>query len=173
MSVTSIIRQHTQGVKTQGNIRVKKSKLDRPHIKKQVIQRLALGESQMSIAKDVGLDRSQVSRFARREDVKAFIEEEQMKLVEAVPDAVENVKQLVREMPNIPKKDIKSRELSYKASHDILKAVGIMPTPVQSQFIVNLNKQTNIYQDPLVKELLQRDADLLINWKPEKKDETP
>ena len=157
---------HT-GAKNQGVTRVKKSKLDRPHIKKQVIQRLALGESQMSIAKDVGLDRSQVSRFARREDVKALIKEQGLKLAEAVPDAVENVKQLVREMSNIPKKDIKRRELSYKASHDVLKAVGIMPSPVQSQFIVNLNQQTNIYQTPMMQEILRKYSDSLINYKPE------
>jgi len=45
---------------------------------------------------------------------------------------------LVREMKDIPKKNIKSRELSYKASKDVLKSVGLLPTPVQSQVFVNL-----------------------------------
>ena len=65
---------------------MKKSKLDKPGIKQEVIQRLAIGETQASIARDVGLDRSQVCRFARREEIRPFIEREQMKLVEAVPD---------------------------------------------------------------------------------------
>ncbi len=74
---------------------MRKSKLEIPHIKEQVIKRLAVGENKKSIAKDVGLHRSQISRFANREDIKSFIEQEQMKLVEFVPDAVENVKELV------------------------------------------------------------------------------
>ena len=45
-----------------------------------------------------GLDQSQIYRFARREDIRAFIEQEQLKLIEAIPDAVENVKGLVREI---------------------------------------------------------------------------
>ena len=156
---------------------MKKSKLDVPHMKKEVIQRLAVGESQRSIAKDVGVDHSQVSRFARREDIKAFIEEEQMKLLEVVPDAVENIKELVREMPNIPKKDIKRRELSYKASYDVLKSAGIMPSPVQSQIIWNLNQQTNMFQNPLIKEIIQKYSESLINYdwegKTEEEDKTP
>jgi hypothetical protein len=114
---------------------MRKSKLDVPHIKKQVIKRLATGEPQASIAKSVGLRQPQISRFANREDIKPFIEQEQIRLAEAVPEAVDNVKDLVREMRDIPKKDIRRRELSYKASHDTLKAFGIMPTPVQSQML--------------------------------------
>jgi len=89
--------------------------LDTPHIKKNVVQRLAVGESQRSVAKEVGIDHSQINRFSNREDIRAIIEEEQMRLVEVVPDAVENVKELVREMKKIPKKDISRRELSYKS----------------------------------------------------------
>ena len=145
---------------------MKKSKLDKPGIKQEVIKRLAVRESQRDIAKDVGIDHSQVSRFARREDIKPFIEQEQMKLVEVVPDAVENVKELVREMPTIPKKDVKRRELSYKASLDTLKAVGIMPSPVQSLVIQNIYQRTNIFQTPLVKEIINKFTKSLMDWKP-------
>ena len=48
---------------------MKKSKLDTPHIKQEVVKRLAVGESQRSIAMDVGVDHSRISRFIRREDV--------------------------------------------------------------------------------------------------------
>ena len=81
---------------------MKKSKLDRPHVKKEVIRRVASGESQRSIAKDVGVNPSQVSRFLKRENIKPFIEEEQIRLLEIVPGAVENVKQLVREIKIYP-----------------------------------------------------------------------
>ena len=90
-----------------------------------------------------------------------------MKLVEAVPDAVENVKELVREMKAIPPKDIKRRELAYKASLDTLKAVGIMPSPVQSLLITNIYQKTNIFQTPLVKEILQKFAKSLAGSEPD------
>jgi len=145
----------TQGVKTEEVTEVRRSKLDNPHIKKEVVQRLAVGESPKSIAKDVGLHHSQIYRFAKREDIKPFIEQEQIRLVEVVPDAVENVKELVREMKNIPKKEIKRRELSYKASLDTLKAVGIMPSPVQSQIITNIYQENNLVVFPVVEEILK------------------
>jgi len=133
---------------------MRKSKLDVPHIKKQVIKRLATGEPQASIAKSVGLGQPQISRFANRGDIKPFIEQEQIRLAEAVPDAVDNVKDLVREMRDIPKKDIRRRELSYRASHDTLKAFGIMPTPVQSQIVTNIYSQKNLIS-PAISALLE------------------
>jgi hypothetical protein len=59
---------------------------------------------------------SQISRFSNREDIRAFIEEEQKRLVEVAPDAIENLKELVREMKRIAKKDVRRWELSYQAS---------------------------------------------------------
>jgi hypothetical protein len=71
---------------------MKRSKLDTPHTRQEVIKRLAVGENKAAIAQDFGLHRSQVCRFAKREDIRPFIEKEQLKLLEAVPDAVQNVK---------------------------------------------------------------------------------
>ena len=138
--------------------------MDTPHIKKKVVQRLAVGESQRSIAKDVGIDHSQISRFSKREDIRSFIEEEQMRLVEVVPDAIENVKGLVREMKKIPKKDIRRRELSYKASVDTLKSVGIMPSQVQSQVITSIYQQNNLAFSPVVEEILRKHGELMDNF---------
>ena len=145
---------------------MRKSKLDQPHIRQRVVKGLAVGERPKEIAKDVGLHHSQIYRFAKREDIKPFIEKEQMKLVEAVPDAVENVKELVREMKKIPKKDVKRRELSYKASLDTLKAVGIMSSPVQSQVITNIYQQTSFTISPVIRALLEKDKKAL-EWKDE------
>jgi len=134
---------------------VRRSKLDTPHIKQEVVKRLAVGERPKIIAKDVGLHYSQIYRFAKREDIKPFIEQEQMKLLEVIPNAVENVKELVKEMKKIPKKDVKRRELSYKASLDTLKSVGIMPSPVQSQVITNLYQQNNLILSPVVRAFIE------------------
>jgi hypothetical protein len=57
-------------------------------------------------------------------------------------------------MKDIPKKDIKRRELSYKASKDVLKSVGLLPTPIQSQVFVNLYQGNNQIISPLVMQIL-------------------
>jgi hypothetical protein len=142
----------------------KKSKLEDPRIKQRVIQGLAICETQKSIAKDVGISPSQISRFSSKEEIKPFIEKEQMRLVEAVPDAVENVKELVTEMKSIPKKDIKRRELCYKASVDTLKAVGIMSTPIQSQVIAKIYNDNRMVLSPFLKGIIDEHLRKLNEW---------
>jgi predicted transcriptional regulator len=117
------------------------SKLDKLPVKKEVIHQLAIGESQTSIAEQVGVDQSTVSRFANKDEAIKAIEEEKLKLAETVPDAVENVRDLVKEMKDIPKDDIKRRELSYKASKDVLKAANVFPSPQYAHNIYNDNRQ--------------------------------
>ena len=118
---------------------MKKSKLDIPHIKETVVKQLAVGETKRSIANGVGMHHSQISRFAQRDEIQALIEAEQTKLLDCVPDAVENVNRLVREMKDIPKEDTKRMELAYKATKDVLKSVGLLPTANQSQTLININ----------------------------------
>ncbi len=54
---------------------------------------------------------------------------------------MQNVKDLVGEMKDIPKDDIKRRELSYKASKDVLKATNVFPSPQYAHNIYNDNRQ--------------------------------
>ena len=117
-------------------------KLD--HVKDDVVKKLAVGESQTSIAKQVGVNQSTISRFANKDEAQILIEEEQLKLVEVLPDAVQNVKDLVKEMKDIPKDDIKRRELSYKASKDVLKATNVFPSPQYAHNINNDNSQQTV-----------------------------
>ena len=117
------------------------SKLDRLPVKQEVIHKLAVGETQTSIAKQIGVDQSTISRFANKDEAQKLIEEEQLKLVEVLPDAVQNVKDLVKEMKDIPKDDVKSRELSYKATTDVLKATNVFPSPQYAHNIYNDNRQ--------------------------------
>ncbi len=127
-------------------------KLD--HVKDSVVKSLAVGEPQTSIAEQVGVDQSTVSRFANKDEAKILIEEEQLKLVEALPDAVQNVKDLVEEMKDIPKDDIKRRELSYKASKDVLKATNVFPSPQYANNIYNDNSQQNTIISPAFQQFL-------------------
>ena len=118
-------------------------KLD--HVKDKVVKSLAVGEPQTIIAGQVGVDQSTISRFANEKEARVAIEEEKLKLAEVIPDAVQNVKDLVEEMKGIPKDDIKRRELSYKASKDVLKATNVFPSPQFAHNIFNDNrKQTQI-----------------------------
>ncbi len=114
-------------------------KLD--YVKDKVVKMLAVGEPQTSIAGQVGVDQSTVSRFSNKEEAIKAIEEEKLKLAEVIPDAVQNVKDLVEEMKDIPKDDIKRRELSYKASKDVLKATNVFPSPQYAHNIYNDNRQ--------------------------------
>ncbi len=134
------------------------SKLNKLPVKNEVIHQLAIGETQTNIAKQVGVDRSQISRLANEDKNIQLIEEEREKLVRVLPDAVENVKDLdlVEEMKDIPKDDIKRRELSYKASKDTLKAVGLFPTPQYAHNIYNDNR-TQTVVDPAVMKLFSTD----------------
>ncbi len=117
------------------------SKLNNLPVKQEVIHKLAVGEPQTSIAKQIGVDQSTISRFANKDEAQKLIEEEKQKLVEVLPDAVQNVKDLVLEMKDIPKGDNKNRELSYKATTDVLKATNVFPSPQYAQNIYNDNSQ--------------------------------
>ncbi len=125
-------------------------KLD--HVKDTVVKKLAVSEPQTSIAKQVGVDQSTISRFAKEDKNIQLIEEEREKLVRVLPDAVENVKDLVEEMKDIPKDDIKRRELSYKASKDVLKATNIFPSPQFAHNIYNDNR-TQMVVEPSIMQL--------------------
>ncbi len=132
------------------------SKLNPPHIKREIAKRLATGETQGSIARSMSMCHTTISRFSRKEDVQRLIAEETRNLLEVVPDAVENIKSLVKEMKNIPDKDHKRRELSYKASQKVLESAGIMNTPMASQTVVNIiNRQENIIP-PIIVELARK-----------------
>ncbi len=127
------------------------SKLDKLPVKQEVIHKLAIGEPQTSIAKQVGVDQSTISRFAKEDENIQLIEEERGKLVKVLPSAVQNVKDLVEEMKDIPKEDIKRRELSYKASKDVLKATNIFPSPQYAHNIYNDNRTQTVVEPKIMK----------------------
>jgi hypothetical protein len=107
---------------------VKKSRLDSLPIKDMVIQCLAVCETQKSIAKDVGLNQSQISRFARREDIKPLIEQEQQELISTnLPMAGERLSSLLQGGP----KDYQSMKLQLQAASMIHHLAWILASPEQ------------------------------------------
>jgi hypothetical protein len=125
-------------------------------VKNEIARAIAGGHSQQEIAKSLGVNQSTNSRIVNKDDVKALIENETLKLLEAVPQAVENIKDLVKEMPEIPKKEIKRRELAYKASAEVLKTAGMLPTPIQSQTLINIIRTGDIFTGPLLEKLKEK-----------------
>ncbi len=138
------------------------SKLNELPVKKEVVHQLAVGESQTSIAEQVGVDQSTISRFAKEDAIRQQIEEEREKLVKVLPDAVQNVKDLVTEMPSLPKDDIENRKLSYNASKDVLKATNIFPSSQFAHNIYNDNRQQNAIISPNVLDMFAKHAETLI-----------
>ncbi len=121
-------------------------KLD--HVKDKVIKMLAVGNPQTSIAGQVGVDQSTVSRFANKDEVVQLIEVEQEKLVAVLPDAVANVKSLVEGMKDVPEDDVRKLGLCYKASTDVLKATNAFPSPQYAHNIYNDNSVNNTAISP-------------------------
>lgn len=111
------------------------------HVKDKVVKMLAVGDPQTSIAKKMGVDQSTISRFANEEEAMKKVEQQKLILTEVIPDAVQNVKDLVEEMKDIPKEDIERRKLSYGATKDVLKAVNVFPSPQYAHNIYNDNSQ--------------------------------
>ncbi len=127
------------------------SKLNKLPVKNEVIHQLAIGETQTNIAKQVGVDRSQISRFTKEDKNIQLIEEEREKLVRVLPDAVENVKTLVEGMKDVPEDNIKKLELCYKASKDTLKATGLFPSPQFAHNIYNDNRTQTVVEPSIMK----------------------
>jgi len=119
------------------------SKLNKPEIKQHVVQRLASGATHTEIAREVEIDRSAVTRFSHKPEIRELVQQEGLRLVEILPDAVQAVMDTVKSYKNIPNDDLKQREFAYKVIRDVMKTFRIYPTPFQSQTIVNIQQADN------------------------------
>jgi len=119
--------------KTKGS-----GKLDSPPIRDAVVKHVAAGGKQAELADFFNIDGAQVSRFVNRPDIREAIEKEQQTLIDVLPDAMGNVKDLVRTMKNLDEKDYRGRELSYKASKQVLQSVGLFPVAGTSQTLIQI-----------------------------------
>ena len=131
------------------------SKLDTPEVKKHVVQRLAAGATKTDVAKEVQIDRASISRFSQRDDIKALVEAEAIRLTEILPDAIQAVIDTVKSYRDIPDDEMRRKEFAYKVIRDVLKAVKIFPTPLQSQTFINIQQGDSEACSPEVMELLK------------------
>jgi len=133
---------------------VKKSALDVPETKKSVVQMLAMGKSQAAVARYSNMSESQISRFANRDDIKRMISEESYRLMDCLPDAVQNLTDLVKGMRNLGANDHKNRDLSYRASLKVLETAGVTPVAGQVSQVTTILQQNNVDLSPAVEKLL-------------------
>jgi len=117
---------------------------------------MATGKPQADIAREIGITPASVCRFVNRADIKQEVEKEAMRLLEAVPDAVQNVKDLVQGMKDIPYEDYKNRELAYKASIKLLEIAGIANSQVQNQIMINILNDNRTSISPTIETLINQ-----------------
>lgn len=115
---------------------------------------LVAGISQEEVALKLGVNQSTISRFSSKEEIKTAIEEEAKSLLEVLPDAVGNLKDLVRGMKDIPISESKARELALKASFRVLETGGILPSHAPAFYIQQIFNRTNNFVSPNVERLL-------------------
>ena len=114
---------------------------------------LVAGIPQEDIARELRVNQSTISRFSSKEEIKTVIEAETKNLLEALPDAVENVKTLVRGMKDLPISESKARELALKASFRVLETGGVLNSSSPSQVVLNISRNDN-YVSPIVDKII-------------------
>jgi hypothetical protein len=133
-------------------------------VRNKMVQMLADGNSQQTVADKLGVARLTVCRWANRDDIKRKVEEQAAKMVEMLPDVVrikQNViKAGVRESEKIGNGldgDKAIVEMAVKAGDKIEQSVGLAPSHAPSIIIgaiYNDNSQNVVL--PQVQGLLDR-----------------
>jgi predicted transcriptional regulator len=123
-------------------------------VKMEIAKALAGRVSQQRIADQLGVSQSTVSRLANRDDVKAMIEQETIRLLGSIPQAIDNIAGLVNEMPQIT--SVKEKELGFKATRKVLEAAGILNSASPSLSVVNIVQRNSVVLSPIVEAVLAR-----------------
>jgi len=83
---------NTQKGKNRGVKYMKKSRLDLPHIKLFIANKVANGCSQREIAKELNTSQPVISRMVKRKDVNDLINEKSSELLQKVDEAFKRIK---------------------------------------------------------------------------------
>lgn len=141
-----------------------------PKEKHKVAQLLASGVPQKKIAQKLGCSQPNIAQFKKRNS--DLVEKEAIRYQKSLPDIITTNQIIIRTAkglaehaayptvyPNFtifqePKDVLKTIELSAKISSNLLKAVGIEASPVQSQTYIQINNKTDGVTAPEVMALL-------------------
>ena len=113
----------------------------------------------ITIAEQIGVHPATVGRMLQKDAIKTIIEREQAKFISLLPDATNNVKQVVQDFYDPITKtyhpDNQVRYFGFRASEKILESVGILGSTAPSTNIVNIfNQQNNLTLSPIIQSLL-------------------
>ena len=99
------------------------SKLDKLPVKQEVINKLAIGESQTGIAKQVGVNQSTISRFKEKNE--EIIEKEKSNLIGLLPTAREYAQKRLhtgKRLADIEADENRPNTTIYKEPKDVISA---------------------------------------------------
>ena len=125
-----------------------------------LIELKAAGATGRNIGEEIGLHPSNVSRNANRPDIKARIEALQERVInEATDQAADNIIHAVSQYRQIParggKADAQLREHGYRASMEILRGIGILPSHMQSIYIGQIINGSQTVMSPVLFRVLE------------------
>lgn len=83
---------------------------------------------------DVPCSKATVHRVLKDEEIKAILDKGTQELIQAVPDAVKNIKDFLED---------EDKSYRYKASKDILEITNIAPGKTQNNIITTIYQQNN------------------------------
>ena len=130
---------------------------------KVVSELLAQKMPKKRIAEVMGIDRTTVYRYIEKANVREMVEEIQGKfLKENLPFATQNIHDIVHEKK--PKK-IAEKRLWAEVSGDVMKSVGMLPTPQQSIVVQQMFQQNNVVLSPIVQGMLDKHLSSLMSFK--------
>ena len=121
------------------------------------------GETIHGIARKMEMTRSTVYGYLARANVREMVETIQGKfLQENLPVATQNIHDIVHE-----KKPTKTaaKRLWAEVSQNVMKSVGMLPTPEQSIVVQQMFQQNNIVLNPIVQGILDKHLSSLMNFK--------
>lgn len=105
---------------------MKKSKLEQPHLKARIIEGLASGETRAALAREVGLSRSAVSRFARKEEVQSLVEGLREELItKCLMKTFQNIQFAIDSYQSTTDPQLKQH--GFKASLEVMRGAGLLP----------------------------------------------
>ena len=115
----------------------------------------AAGYAGREIGKIVHLDQTTVARKLRREDVREYLEELQIRLVEnTLPVAVNNVTKVIDDYLTAPD-DSRRCEHGYRASIRVMESAGLLPAQNQSIYIQQVYNDNKTEIPPAIALLLE------------------
>ena len=129
--------------------------LKTPKMMAKMADHVVKGGTQRELADKFDVHESYVCKLMNREEMVPYIERAQMRLLQSLPCAVENVNREVESMGKWDSDDMANRKMGFEASKLVMQAGGIVPTSSQTTVVTNIMNQANVVMSPAVMEVLK------------------